>query len=102
VIGLVIRWFLKGLLLSLVFVALNQINAPLVFSETDSVPRITVQELKAKMDNRKNVVIIDVRTGQEYKSSKIKIKDAIRISIVQLEDRYKELPKDREIITYCT
>ena len=77
------RWFLKGLLLSLVFVALNQINAPLVFSETDSVPRITVQELKAKMDNRKNVVIIDVRTGQEYKSSKIKIKDAIRISIVQ-------------------
>lgn len=99
---MVIRWFLKGLLLSLVFVALNQINAPLVFSETDSVPRITVQELKAKMDNRKNVVIIDVRTGQEYKSSKIKIKDAIRISIVQLEDRYKELPKDREIITYCT
>jgi predicted sulfurtransferase len=102
VIGLVIRWFLKGLLLSLVFVALNQINAPLVFSETDNVPRITVQELKAKMDNMENVVIIDVRTGQEYKSSKIKIKDAIRISIVQLEDRYKELPKDREIITYCT
>ncbi len=47
-------------------------------------------------------MIIDVRTGNDYEGSKIKIKGAVRISIVQMEERYKELPKDKEIITYCT
>jgi len=96
------RRLLKGLFLSLLFVLLNQLIVPAAFSATDVVPRITVQELKAKMDKGEDIVIIDVRAGREYTDSKIKMKGAIRIPIVQLETRINELPRDKEIVTYCT
>lgn len=97
-----LRWLWKGLLLSLSIVFLNHFTAPAVFSVEDDVPRITVQELKAKIDKGDDLVIVDVRTGNDYEASKIKIKGAVRISIVQIEERYRELPKDKQIITYCT
>ena len=96
------RRLLKWLLLSMFLALLNQLIVPVALSATDAVPIITVQELKAKMDKGEDVVIIDVRAGREYEDSKIKIKGAIRMSIVKIEDRYKELPKDKEIVTYCT
>jgi predicted sulfurtransferase len=99
---LTMRRLLKGLFISLFFVLLNQLIASVVLSATDVVPRITVQELKAKIDKGEDVVIIDVRAGREYEDSKIKIKGAVRIPIVKLEDRISELPRDKEIITYCT
>jgi hypothetical protein len=102
-IMLAMRWLWKGLFFSLFFVAMNLLIAPVVFSATDNVPRITVQELKAKMDRGEDIVILDVRLGSEYEGSKIKIKGAIRIPVFQLEDnRYKELPRDKDIIAYCT
>jgi rhodanese-related sulfurtransferase len=67
----------------------------------DMVSRITVQELKAKMDHD-GVLIIDVRSGDDYARSKIKIKGAVRISVVKLEEMSNTLPKDKEIVTYCT
>jgi predicted sulfurtransferase len=95
-------WLWKGLLLSLSIVFLNHLIVPAAFSATDGVPRITVQELKAKIDKGEDVVIIDVRTGEDYERSRIKIKGAVRIPIVQMEERYKELPKNKQIIAYCT
>jgi 3-mercaptopyruvate sulfurtransferase SseA len=99
---MILRWLWKGLLLSLSIVFLNHLIVPAVFSATDNVPRITVQELKAKVDKGDDLVIIDVRTGEDYAGSRIKIKGAVRIPIVQMEERYGELPKDKQIITYCT
>ena len=96
------RWLWKGLLFFLCIVFLNFLTVPAVFSQADGVPRITVQELKAKVDKREDLVIVDVRTGDDYERSKIKIKGAMRIPIVKIEERYKELPKDKQIITYCT
>jgi hypothetical protein len=97
-----LRWLWKGLLLSLSIVFLNHLTVPTVFSAADNVPRITVQELKAKMDKGEDLVIVDVRTGDDYERSKIKIKGAVRIPIVKIEERYRELPKDKQIILYCT
>jgi 3-mercaptopyruvate sulfurtransferase SseA len=99
---MILRWLWKGLLFSLSIVFLNHLTVPAVFSATDDVPRITVQELKAKIDKGEDLVIIDVRTGKDYEGSRIKIKGAVRIPIVQMEERYKELPRDKQIITYCT
>ena len=96
------RWLCKGLLFFLSIVFLNNLTVPAVFSAEDNVPRITVQELKAKMDKGEGVVVVDVRTGNDYERSKIKIKGAVRISIVKIEERYGELPMDKEIILYCT
>lgn len=68
----------------------------------DVVPKITAQELKAKMDRGEDILVIDSRTGNEYEGSKIKMKGAVRISIVNIEERSKDLPKDKEIVIYCT
>ncbi|MEK6726995.1 MAG: rhodanese-like domain-containing protein [Deltaproteobacteria bacterium] len=47
-------------------------------------------------------MLLDVRTGSSYGGSKVKIKGAMRIAPDEVETRYKELTKDKEIITYCT
>lgn len=96
------RWLWKGLLLFLSIAFLNHLTVPAVFSQVDGIPRITAQELKAKIDKGDALVVVDVRTGKDYADSRIKIKGAVRIPIVQLEERYTELPKDKEIIFYCT
>ncbi len=97
-----IRHLLNTLIFLLPFLLLNHPVEAAAFSANDSVPRITVQELKAKLDRGEGVVIIDTRTGRDYTDSKIKIKGAIRIPLVQMENRYGELPADKEIVTYCT
>jgi rhodanese-related sulfurtransferase len=93
---------LRGLPYFLLITLLACLAAPAAFSATDGVPRMTVQELKAKMDRGEDVLIIDVRTGNDYERSRIKIKGAMRISIVNMEDKARGLPKDKEIVTYCT
>ena len=74
----------------------------LVFAANDSVPRITKEELKTKMDKGQDIIVLDVRTESSYSGSKVKIKGSLRISPDEIEAKYKDLPQDREIITYCT
>ena len=62
--------------------------------------RITIDELKAKLAKKEPVIIIDVR-GADYDASATKIKGAIRIAPAELEARLKDLPRDKEIVTYC-
>jgi len=64
--------------------------------------RISIKELKAKMDRGEDIVILDVRTSGAYLGSKIKIKGAVRIDPDSIERKYQVLPRDKEIITYCT
>ncbi|HBO84877.1 MAG: hypothetical protein A2073_05510 [Deltaproteobacteria bacterium GWC2_42_11] len=64
--------------------------------------RITKEELKAKMDKGDNILILDVRISGSYMDSKIKIKGAVRIDPDSIERKYQVLPKDKEIIAYCT
>lgn len=95
---MIMRYVLNALLFFLPLLLLNQLAMPCFAN--DSVPKITVQELKGKLDKGEAVVILDTRTGRDYADSKIKIKGAIRIPIVQLESRYRELPEGREIVIY--
>jgi len=45
---------------------------PGVLKAADDVPRITIQELKAKMDSGEKIVILDVRSGEDYKAARLK------------------------------
>lgn len=76
-------------------------DKPPAKSEADT-HRITVQQLKQKMDANEDIVILDVRSNNSYNTSNVKIRGAIRIDPDQIEAKLKELPKDKEIITYCT
>jgi predicted sulfurtransferase len=66
------------------------------------VERVSVDELKAKIAKNEPVIIIDSRTQAAYDSSDSRIKGAIRIPLDEVEARLKEIPRDKEIVTYCT
>lgn len=74
----------------------------IVFAVGDNVQRISKEELKAKMEKGEGVIVLDVRASGSYDGSAVKIKGALRIAPDEIEARYKELPKDKEIIAYCT
>ena len=64
--------------------------------------RITPSELKRKLDAKAGIVIVDNRDGRAWIGSSVKLPGAIHIPLSQLEERLKELPQNKEIITYCT
>lgn len=64
--------------------------------------RITIQKLKQKMDDKEGIIILDVRSNADYQSSSVKIKGAVRLPPGEIEARLKELPTDKEIVTYCS
>ena len=86
------------IVITLVLVTLSAI----AIAANDSVPRITKEQLKAKMEKGEDIIVLDVRTGMSYKGSDIKRKGAMRMPPDAIDMRYKELPLDKEIITYCT
>jgi rhodanese-related sulfurtransferase len=68
---------------------------------------ITAEELKAKLAGNQPVTIIDVRGAESYASATTTIKGAIHFKARKIKSRLKyaplkDLPKDREIVTYCS
>ncbi len=62
---------------------------------------ISVQELMTKIENKDDIIILDVRTPEEFEEGYIE--GAILIPFQEVEQRHKELnaPTDKEIIVYC-
>ena|SRR3989344_6380643 len=60
---------------------------------------IEPEELKKKLENKKNIFLLDVRTPEEFEEQRIK--GSINIPINELQERLNEIPKDKEIITIC-
>src|ERR671929_162667 len=59
---------------------------------------IALEELRERM-HRGEVVLIDVRPGEEYAAGHIE--GARSIPIDELDERLAELPADREVVAYC-
>ncbi len=65
----------------------------------DDAPRISLEDAKKDFD-KENVLFIDTRAEAAYKVEHIK--GSINIPLNSVEARYKELPKDKKIIAYCS
>ncbi|MBX2998640.1 MAG: zinc-ribbon domain-containing protein [Caldilineaceae bacterium] len=63
------------------------------------VPRISVQEAKARLDAG-SAIFVDVRSRGQFNLSRIP--GAVSIPIDEFEARYGEVPRNVEVITYCT
>ena len=66
----------------------------------DQVPRITPEELKARLDEGEEIVIVDSRALKPYNVRHIP--GAISMPLDEVEERADELPKNRTIVFYCT
>ena len=64
-----------------------------------SVPEISVQELKGKIDRKDKFILVDVREPKEYAIAKIS--GSTLIPLGSLSDRLGELDKSAKLIVHC-
>ena len=65
-------------------------------------PRITVDELKRRMDAGEEFTIIDVRNPQAWGQSDTMMPEAIRVPLDDFERHLSQIPKNRPVVAYCT
>jgi rhodanese-related sulfurtransferase/DNA-binding transcriptional ArsR family regulator len=68
------------------------------FISHDDVTPVAPKEL-LRLAKRGEVTVVDVRPWAEYAAGHIK--GAIHVPLEELEDRLKQLPRDREVVAYC-
>jgi rhodanese-related sulfurtransferase len=65
-------------------------------------PRITVEELKRRMDAGEDFTVIDVRNPQAWDESDSMLPEAIRVPLDKLEESLPRISKNRPVVAYCT
>lgn len=99
--------FLGGWLLVLLLVAFaayltKKFVARQRFLRDLRISRITVDELKEKLDAGEDLVIVDLRHSVDFEADPETIPGAFRMDSRELEEKNDRLPRDREVILYCT
>ena len=94
----------KHLILALILVGFSAVAVRA--QNAASVSTITPEELKTRISNNAPVTIIDVRSSEGYANSSSQVKGALHFKVRKLRSRLafaplKDLPRDREIVTYC-
>jgi len=64
--------------------------------------RITVDELKRRMEAGEDFTIIDVRNPQAWAESETMIPESIRVPVADIGESLARVPKNRPVVAYCT
>lgn len=64
--------------------------------------RITVDELHQKQEAGENPVILDLRSHAELEQDPSLIRGALHMTMDEVQHREHEIPRDRDIILYCS
>lgn len=65
-------------------------------------PRITIDELKRRIDAGEKFTVIDVRNPHAWSESNVMMPGAIRVPIDDIDKHISQIPKNRPIVAYCT
>ena len=66
-------------------------------------PRITVEELKRRMDAGEDFTVIDTRNPTAWAAeSDTMLPGAIRVPLDKLEENLHRIPKNKPVVAYCT
>ncbi len=66
------------------------------------IARITPEDLVRKLNASEPVMIVDLRNPLDVQTSGAKLPGALLMAPSELEERHEEIPRDRDIILYCT
>ena len=66
------------------------------------IARITVEELKKKLDAGEDLTIVDLRHSLDFEAEPETIPGALHIDAKELQEKNDRLPRDREVILFCT
>lgn len=64
--------------------------------------RISPEELKRRLDAGEAMAIIDLRHPLDFLADPRVIPGATRMNPDEVESRHQEIPRDRDIVLYCT
>jgi rhodanese-related sulfurtransferase len=65
-------------------------------------PRITIQDLKKRMEAGEDFTVIDIRNPQAWAEADTMIPEAIRVTLDKLEESLPRIPKNKPVVAYCT
>lgn len=66
------------------------------------IARITPEEVMAKMQAGEEMVVVDLRHSIELDGDAEKVQGAILLLPEDLEEQHEKIPRDRDVILYCT
>ncbi len=66
------------------------------------IARITPDELKRKLEAGESVVVVDLRHSLDFEAEPQTIPGAFRLEASELEQMHAQIPRDREVVLYCT
>jgi membrane protein DedA with SNARE-associated domain len=66
------------------------------------IARITPEELRQKLEGGEKVFIVDLRHSSEFEAEDARVPGALRLRPEDLEQHQKEIPRDRDVVLYCT
>jgi membrane protein DedA with SNARE-associated domain len=95
-------WLVVVLLIGFASYILYKFLARQRFLHNLRISRISVDELKQKLDAGEELSIVDLRHSLDFEAEPATIPGAVHIDSKELEGRSDILPLDREIILYCT
>ena len=66
------------------------------------IARITPKELMDKLTAGENISIVDLRHPMDIQASPQMIPGALRLAMEEIEERHQEIPRDRDVVLYCS
>ena len=66
------------------------------------IARITPDELKAQLDAGEDVIVVDLRDQLDFAAEPSIIPGALHLTTQELHARHHEIPRERDIVLYCT
>jgi rhodanese-related sulfurtransferase len=70
--------------------------------ETMEATRVTIDEVKARMDRGEQFTFVDARNPAAWAEAETKLPGALRIPADEVEQHLSEISHERTVITYCT
>ncbi len=92
------RLLLGGLLLYIGWKYINRQR----FLRRLRIARITPTELQQRMQAGESVIIVDLRHTLEFESDPETIPGAVHMDAAELEEALEVIPRDREIVLFCS
>jgi membrane protein DedA with SNARE-associated domain len=72
------------------------------FLKSLRIARVAPEDLKHKLDQGEDVAIFDLRSSLALDHQPTRLPGAQVLAVEELEARHQEIPRDRDIVLYCT
>lgn len=66
------------------------------------IARITAKELMDKLTAKESIFVVDLRQPIDIEAFPQMIPGALRIAMEEIEERHGEIPRDRDVVLYCS